>query len=340
MEKHSREQDLDVAGHEASLDEPSIEAHIRKIPGTVLDWLPGESMYSLMARNHRFWGYPRPRETVEVFFGTSSERTLNNHLSEIELFVAKTEGTLGGPNKILENHTLLQFYRAFMDAKQRQALTSKRLRAESLLKFPIAVWTSRFQVQHPLKACRVCIKDDLRDIGMAYWRVAHQYPGVWVCLKHGRPLQETKIKPSAQQRFLWHTPVRKHLSPAPGIVSGQAYSSKFLELAHLVTSIAADEIKGAELVNAGRSRVVRYVEQLGLLTSSGRLKVFAKEEVKILCNRFVEVGQELRELPEFRHLPKCAESAYRVLTSYINGRKALSPTTQIALIHWSNGLPL
>lgn len=47
---------------------------------------------------------------------------------------------------------------------------------------------------------------DLSEHGWLYWHLPHQFPGVWVCPWHGRPLLTSKLKSTGVERFQWHLP--------------------------------------------------------------------------------------------------------------------------------------
>src|SRR5471030_1327260 len=174
--KYSRKQQL--AGlTKATGEDPD---QLSPISGPILDWLPGESLYSLIARNHYYRGHQDPLHIVYAFFGTSVGKSRQMDMTEIDVLVARTEGSLGTAQQVLEERTLLRFYRIFMEGDR--FFEPGRLSTDSTLKFPMGLQTGRFRIQHPLKGCSVCLEQDARDIGFQYWRLSHQFLGLWVCL--------------------------------------------------------------------------------------------------------------------------------------------------------------
>lgn len=75
-----------------SLDE---DLQLQPISGPVLGWLPGETLYSLVSRNHFYRGHKEHSHTLEAFFGTLSGIDLQRRMSELEVFEARTGGRLG-----------------------------------------------------------------------------------------------------------------------------------------------------------------------------------------------------------------------------------------------------
>jgi putative transposase len=67
-----------------------------------MNWLPGESLYSLIARNHYYRGHQTPSHTVHALFGTLSGKSLQTDMTEVSVFVVRTEGRLGTVQRIFQ----------------------------------------------------------------------------------------------------------------------------------------------------------------------------------------------------------------------------------------------
>ncbi|NRR32187.1 TniQ family protein [Oxalobacteraceae bacterium] len=310
------------------------------VPGPVLDWLPGESLYSLLARNHYFRGHRDPSHTVCAFFGTLTGKSHQKDMTEIDVFVARTGGALGAARQVLEERTLLRFYRIFMEGYENTLLEPGRLSTDSILKFPTGLQTGRFRTKHPLKGCSACLERDARQIGFQYWRLVHQFPGLWVCLEHDRALQEIQIKPKAQQKFLWQTPAVERLLPVSCAVAGKEGLSKFRSLAQLIVSITSDKEQGIRYLTEARGRFCRYLSDAGFVLPSGPLRSVYKNQVADLCVSFVEFVYEFRRHPEFKALPENAVAAFRLLSRYVNGRSVVRPLERVVITAWLEQLTL
>lgn len=68
--------------------------------------------------------------------------------------------------------------------------------------------------------------------GLAYWHLPHQFPGIWVCLRHGVPLQESLIKSSGVGRFQWHLP-KADLLRDPPFKTAKSFDASAERLARL-----------------------------------------------------------------------------------------------------------
>ena len=65
MNKYSREQIIEAASHDGIC---GLDEQLCPISGPVHDWLPGESLFSLIARNHYYRGQQNPAHTIDAFF--------------------------------------------------------------------------------------------------------------------------------------------------------------------------------------------------------------------------------------------------------------------------------
>lgn len=311
------------------------DAQLKPIQGPILNWLTGENLYSLLARNHYYRGHPKPVDTIKVFFGTSTGRSLHDSLSEIEVFVAKTEGHLGTATYILDEHTLMRFYRIFVNQYEGQRIRQSGKSAQTMLKYPFALWTGRFRTMHPLKACPICAQNDQTNIGMSYWRLTHQFPGVWVCLEHDHPLLSASIKPTSQERFLWLTPGMQEFSEIPQYLKGHKNFERFKSLSEFIIWIVSNREFGVMYIAECRTRFLNYLEETDMLTLKMKLRIANnRNKVSDLCQQFTDFVDIFRNCPEFADLPKNVETSYRFLSRYLSGQSLLKPSEQLAVTSW------
>nr|WP_314901743.1 TnsD family Tn7-like transposition protein [uncultured Deefgea sp.] len=179
-------------------------------------WLPDETLFSLASRWHRLSGELRASSTSRRLFGLAQAGTRHDFPSGLAHFVQVSDGVWGDEYALAIDHTILNFYRPFLTESMTRDLI-QQMAGPSIahLKFKLGLLTSRFRAHHPLKACPLCIQADRSQYGWAYWHLSHQYPGVWVCTKHGVLLQESMLKSTGVERFLWCLPDESHLRTWP-----------------------------------------------------------------------------------------------------------------------------
>nr|WP_308613061.1 TniQ family protein [Massilia eburnea] len=309
-------------------------AQLDPISEAVLDWMPGESLYSLIARNHFYFGYGAHSQIIREFFGARDGVSLQPDMTEVEVLVARTKGILGSPRHILEERTLLRFYRIFMSRYEEPLLEPGQRNPDSMLKFPMALRKSQFKAKHPLKVCVRCKVQDVQQSGIPYWRLEHQFPGVWVCLEHDHGLQEIAVKPLASHKFFWQTPTESSFLPMSEALGETETFTLLSEMARFIVTISSDKEQGTRHVAESAECFRHYLAEAHLLLPSGRLKVAYKNKVALLCEHFVKFARKLRRHPGFSVLPDDQDLAYRLLSRFVSGRGMVLPLERLVITAW------
>lgn len=298
----------------------------------MLDWLPDETLFSLISRNHSLWGSADPSRTASLLFSGSRRGTQHDLPGHLRAFAAVTEGRLGDAASIARERTLLRFYRGFLpEIDERTAVADMCAGNVKHLKLRLGLLTSRFRANHPLKACLNCVLEDVARWGWAYWHLSHQFPGVWCCAEHGTPLCESLLKSTGVQRFFWILPGTNHLrtwSPEEA-EKFSVHQQAVLGLTRLITEIVrcADtrRIDLALLHELYRRRI----GELGWLKRGGQFNWALISEAFLLHVR------ELRFIPELQTLPETPEQAAVQLGRILRSpRSGTHPLRHLVIINW------
>ena len=300
----------------------------------LLKWLPNESLFSLVSRLDRLWGYSQAGKTAECLFGSRQQGIHHDFPSGLTSFDGSTRRSLGSALEIAHGRTLLKFYRSFLPLSESSSI-AETMCGNSIahLKFQLGLITSRFRANHPLKACPACMVGDQKEYGWAYWHLEHQYPGVWWCSIHERPLHESLCKATGVGRFLWYLPQLQELRECP-LISGKGAVNKVKTAASLArTSI--DLVKqgsDSPLVTGDFHKIYREeLERRGWL-KRGRLQYFE------MAPDFVDYSMKLHHLPELAALPTTIEAAKSQLGRLLRTpRGGIHPLRHITLIDWLFG---
>lgn len=271
----------------------------------LLQWLPGETFYSLCSRHHRFSGHPISAYTTKALFGHSQAGNQHDFPSRLDSFVERVEGVHGDAELIARQRTLLRFYAPFhQPSVVEDAVASMRSTSVAHLKYKLGILTSRFRAHHPLKACPACMATDIENYGWATWHLDHQFPGVWVCSQHLEPLLASNVKATGVERFSWQLPSTKHLrSPMDGQPSAafdaHGVLSRFVH--GLLTNPASPDgwLQPSNLQSAFR----RTLCERGLMTPGGNVRL------KEIASDYAASCQPLRFIPELQALPDSSEAA-------------------------------
>jgi len=149
-----------------------------------LDWLPGETLYSWCVRYHQAAGLPTWVDTKQLLFGGRRTGILHGIPGCIDRFVARTQGVLGGADAIIAEHTILPVLTRFQLLSRLEQAVAEVRTSHRLNTARLGLTAAPFPASFPLKACPACMERDECLYQVAYWHVAHQLPGVWVCSEH------------------------------------------------------------------------------------------------------------------------------------------------------------
>uniref|UniRef100_UPI00155DC829 TniQ family protein n=1 Tax=Chromobacterium subtsugae TaxID=251747 RepID=UPI00155DC829 len=145
------------------------------------DPLPDETLFSWCSRYHRLAVNGADRNTCMLLFSHYRTGSAHDFPARVAVLADRLQGALGSATEIIRQRTLLPFYLPFrsklLGLQAEQAMCGQGI---GHLKFRLGLLTSGLGAAHPLKACPVCMTEDLALHGWAYWRRCHQLPGVWL----------------------------------------------------------------------------------------------------------------------------------------------------------------
>lgn len=166
-----------------------------------------------------------------------------------------------------------------------------------------------------LKMCPVCVKEDLRQFGVAYWHRAHQVPAIESCCQH--------------QLQLLHVSLPKRFKCAVGLPN-------YLETKHHKSSDESYLLAGfSKQVLFGQSKhispfkVAAYKEKLDLLgymTKCGRIR-----RVRLLAD-FYQFTAQL-QYPSVKFLPS-SDSDYKYITNLLYGHHSQHIFKYLIIGYW------
>lgn len=204
----------------------------------IRQWLPNESLFSLGSRNHVFLCNTLPAQTCERLFGSQRQGTQHDLPTNVRILADRTEGALGTAIEIVRQHTILPFFAPFQSPTRIHAAEQTMLGSHlGSLKYQLGLITGRFGAQHPLRACTSCMAEGIEKLGIAYWHLDHQYPGVLVCTRHREILRESVHKRLWAGRFSWCLPALQQLVTRNELIPSDL--SPLLRMADACTRLAS-----------------------------------------------------------------------------------------------------
>ena len=300
-----------------------------------LAWLPGETLFSLISRHHYFSGQAFSARTCVQFFGHPRAGSQHDLPSRLAHFVSRTDGCFGDVEKVARNHTLLAYYAPFISPEElKNAIACMAGDSVAHLKLRLGILTSRFRANHPLKSCEACMAEDRSAFGWAYWHVEHQYPGAWICQRHGQQLRESILKATGVGRFQWHLPAVEHFRQWPVETRQALHDGKFAlqslscQVIDLTASARDRSIDISRLHEVYRAEFARRE----WVTQGGSFRMPA------IAASFLDHVKHLRAIPELEALPTTAEEAESQLGRLLRPpRSGTHPLRHMVLINWLFG---
>lgn len=156
-----------------------------------LPLLPDETLYSWLGRCVTQTGYPGPRLALKALVG-SEHKQFSSTLSNVVPELSALTGING--YVLVENHSILPIFRSFLIEGVYQLAQSAMVSGKTdMLDKLLSTTANRMKLNVPLRYCPHCSALDDAQQGFPHWRVEHQLPGVYVCLKHQQLLQESAV---------------------------------------------------------------------------------------------------------------------------------------------------
>ena len=153
--------------------------------------LHNETLYSWVARWGILSGYPDHRSAVSSFLG-SDNRQLH---SMFPSYISQLSSVLSlRPEGLLEQHTILPYFRAFKSAHNYENIKNHILNGRTrAIHSKLSLIANRLPQDGYLKFCYMCSSEDYMKNGYTFWHVEHQLPFISVCFKHKFNLQHINV---------------------------------------------------------------------------------------------------------------------------------------------------
>jgi hypothetical protein len=152
--------------------------------------LPDERLYSRLCRYAVLSAEHRGAATLATIYGAARANVQSDLPSRLDYL-----GRFFGPalllDEAIEENTQLPYFRAACGPQRYARL--KQLAVDGRvgrLTHAAGLPASYIGLRRPMRLCPACVVEDRATQPVAYWRRAHQLPGVLVCFKHESPLHE------------------------------------------------------------------------------------------------------------------------------------------------------
>jgi hypothetical protein len=147
-----------------------------------------EVIYSIVARYHHNMGNTSRYQTMNELFSTINRSITTEYINDIEYLGYKIRHftRLDKGMDLIENHTTAPLYYPFTKSN-----TKNPFEITSIYKFKKR--SNEIKPKENLHYCVDCLNEQMEKHGEGYWNKWDQIPGVFVCVKHKKPLYKHPI---------------------------------------------------------------------------------------------------------------------------------------------------
>lgn len=156
--------------------------------------LHDETVTSIIARYRRHVGLTHTAVSMEIF-GKETNGVFAALPPKLDVLAQTMPVCLGySLERLIREHTALDYFAAFLSAEQRQQVIERTLIGDARGTRPRGFNSRPVPPATHLRFCPRCIVEQVKEHGEAYWRRTHQLPIATICPQHGVPLRSSTIK--------------------------------------------------------------------------------------------------------------------------------------------------
>lgn len=152
--------------------------------------LPNEHLLGALARWFNQSGHKEFRRTCLPYFQNLSTITPMAVWRPLYSEIARHYEQSMSFDILLQEHTLLNYYRPFLPAAEHRLFADDTLLSMSNIKVQPGL-QKHLKAAHHWRWCADCVAEDTKSYGGAYWHTYHQIPTMLRCYRHGFPLLST-----------------------------------------------------------------------------------------------------------------------------------------------------
>lgn len=152
---------------------------------------PDETVYSYVARLHKYWAETNHRATAMRWFG-KAPINIDQRLPIGIAHLAEATGNVS--ESLLQHHTFFPLFSGFVSSPRalEEAMLSN---SGNQLANASNVAQAGVKTLGGSRYCPLCLEQDKRHFGVAFWHLSHQMHGVTCCSVHDINLIQVELSP-------------------------------------------------------------------------------------------------------------------------------------------------
>lgn len=250
-----------------------------------------ETLFSWCARFHRLTCNVDPRTTSRQLFGHPHAGLRHDLPRNLEYFSRVTQGKLGTAEQLLYQRTHFGLFAPFLSPQKQQALVKGVLTDKhGVVRQGLGLAKQGNDLTTDLKMCDLCMEEDCLVVPTGWWRLAHQWLPVRVCLEHQRPLRSLAAEMTRYGLRAWVLPGDVSRTSSAEIAVSKSQTQLLTRIAHWTNFL----IQRPELNLQGD--LLRHVYMLKSL-QHGWIAFDGTLRFSDLCRAFLKMNSTLIDLP-------------------------------------------
>lgn len=230
-----------------------------------------EILYSFICRYHERSGNISIKYTLQDFF-SKHDVNLNLYLPcHISTMVENFPiGCTYTGKYIVLNHTLYKFYTFFSSDEYTKQLMDYMLdNSKNKVK---AVHYNDNKKPMYFKFCPKCLDEDIKKYGETYWHRLHQIEGMYFCVKHKIPLENSRITCSNYSKKEYTVATKDNCIVETKKEYSYELKNKLLRLAENIEFIMYEDLPNRS-TDWYQSNYINILKEKGLVTINGNLNI-------------------------------------------------------------------
>ncbi len=244
-------------------------------------------------------------------------------------------------DEVIFQHTMFALYYPFLDTDRQKKIYKKMLSDKGMdIHLISGSMASNIRNLKHLRYCPVCVQEEYRNYGEAYWHRSHNIEGIFFCYKHGTPLS---IQSDYSTVPLYNSSQRKLIT-----INKVLDDEESLQGIYSIISLEINEREKQLLIDIAKStyEILNYEFYKTDCNLDKIYSIYLKKlsDKELVCNeKRIMQAQVRREIEQYYgkkvlgllNLDFNTENNYSWVKDFLNKKKQINhPLKHILIINW------
>lgn len=224
---------------------------------------PDELVYSWFCRYYVHLGCFSHKVALEELYCKRSDNPSKEFIGNLNPVAREQIDKICSLDKLVLDHTMYPQYARFVPLEQKKSALYRLGHDPCDIHhlFPVL---PRDEGERYLRFCPVCVREDRKIYGEAYWHRSHQIRNMRICTKHKCMLMESSVPAKSEQSFTF-CPAENHIYQSNAVFENDSLMIRFAEYLDSIFETPVDfdnDISISSILYDGMSRT-KYLKPSG-----------------------------------------------------------------------------